>query len=124
MLTLRFPAVCHSIPCSSASSLTLHLAQAAVVLLACTACPHCMLTRQKITCRSTSARQEHLVCAGPPGNAAVGMLADPLTFLEDTQHRYGKIAGLRLGPEAVVLISDRKAARQITVEQSASFAKV
>ena len=51
------------------------------------------------------------------------MLQDPLAYLEACV-RQGKVLGLRLGPEAVVLVADQAAAKQIMVEESSSFGKV
>lgn len=51
------------------------------------------------------------------------MLRDPLGFLESTVH-LGSLVGLRLGSEAVVLVSDQSAARKIMIEQPSFFAKV
>ena len=51
------------------------------------------------------------------------MLQDPLAYLEATA-RQGKMLGLRLGPEAVILVSDQAAARQIMIDQASSFGKV
>ena len=65
-----------------------------------------------------------MVCrTGPQGNAALGLLQDPLNYLEAVT-RQAKIVGLKLGPEAVVLISDQAAAKQILIDQSSSFGKV
>ena len=51
------------------------------------------------------------------------MLQDPLAYL-DASACQGKVLGLRLGPEAVVLVSDQAAARQILITHPADFAKV
>ncbi|KAK9793752.1 hypothetical protein WJX73_010742 [Symbiochloris irregularis] len=60
---------------------------------------------------------------GPPGNAAVGMLANPLAYLETTQRRHGKVVGLKLGPEAVILVSDQSTAHEVLSTRASSFAK-
>ena len=53
----------------------------------------------------------------------MGMLQNPLGFITNATQR-SKIVGLRLGPEAVVLVADPAAARQILIDQASSFGKV
>ena len=61
---------------------------------------------------------------GPSGNAALGLLSDPLSFLESTTERYGRVVGLRLGPESVVLFSDPSTARGVLATHASLYAKV
>ena len=51
------------------------------------------------------------------------MLQDPLGFITAATRQSG-VVGLRLGPEAVVLVADPAAARQVLIDQASSFGKV
>jgi cytochrome P450 len=51
------------------------------------------------------------------------MLADPLAFIESVRERHGPVAGLLLGGERVVLVSDPAAARQVLIDNAAVFVK-
>jgi cytochrome P450 len=51
------------------------------------------------------------------------MLADPLSFIEANRARHGPVAGLLLGGERVVLVSDPAAARQVLIDDAAIFVK-
>jgi hypothetical protein len=51
------------------------------------------------------------------------MLADPLAFIEDVRARHGPVAGLLLGGERVVLVSDPAAARQVLIDRADIFVK-
>ena len=61
--------------------------------------------------------------AGPRGESAPQLIADPLAFLRNTQQRYGDLASLVLGGERVVLVSDPVATRQIVVDDAATWVK-
>jgi hypothetical protein len=50
---------------------------------------------------------------GPLGDASLGLLSDPLAFLRDTRAEYGGVAGMLLGGERIVVVSDPEAARQV-----------
>lgn len=53
---------------------------------------------------------------GPPGDAAVRMLQQPLDFLQETWRQHGGVAGLLLGGERAVLVADPAAARAVLLE--------
>ncbi|KXZ55232.1 hypothetical protein GPECTOR_3g373 [Gonium pectorale] len=56
--------------------------------------------------------------AGPPGDATLSLLTDPLAFLTTSTARYGKVVGLLLGGERVVLVSGQEEARAVLIEQA------
>lgn len=60
---------------------------------------------------------------GPPGDAAPSMLADPLAFLERTTTVHGGVAGVVLGGEYVVLVSDPAVAKDVLIDRAAMFVK-
>ncbi|KAL4425407.1 hypothetical protein ABPG75_009423 [Micractinium tetrahymenae] len=53
---------------------------------------------------------------GPPGDAAVRMLQQPLDFLQEVRRRHGGVAGLLLGGERAVLVADPAVARVVLLE--------
>ena len=52
------------------------------------------------------------------------MLSDPLAFLEQTSATYGGVAGLVLGGEYVVLVSDPAVAKDVMIDSASVFVKV
>jgi cytochrome P450 len=55
---------------------------------------------------------------GPPGDAALALLQDPLKFIDDATRTYGDVVGLLLGGERAVLVADSAVARQVLVDGS------
>ena len=53
---------------------------------------------------------------GPPGDAALDLLGDPLAFLERTQEQYGDVVGITLGGERAVLVADPNAAKTVLID--------
>ena len=52
------------------------------------------------------------------------MLADPLAFLEKITQEYGKVVGMVLGGERVVLVADSAIAEQVLITGNSTVAKV
>lgn len=52
------------------------------------------------------------------------LLANPLTFLEEVTHRHGKVVGMVLGGERVVLVADANVAEQVLISGNSTVAKV
>lgn len=52
------------------------------------------------------------------------MLADPLAFLEKTTAAFGGVAGLVLGGEFIVLVSDPEVAKDVLIDRASIFVKV
>ena len=63
-------------------------------------------------------------CAGPSGDQALNLLADPLGYLDRITQQHGPIVGLVLGGEYVVVVADAAAARTVLHDQSGVFVKV
>ncbi len=61
---------------------------------------------------------------GPSGDVALRLLANPLSFLEEIKQQYGKIVGMVLGGELVVLVADSVIAEEVLITENASVAKV
>ena len=55
---------------------------------------------------------------------ALRLLASPLQFLEEVTQQYGKVVGMVLGGERVVLVADSAVAEQILIAGSSNVAKV
>lgn len=68
--------------------------------------------------------QIKLICAGPQGDVALRLLANPLAFLDEMNRTYGQLVGILLGGEHVVLVSDPAAAEKILISGNSQFAKV
>lgn len=62
--------------------------------------------------------------AGPAGDAAPSMLADPLAFLQDVTAKHGSVVGLVLGGEYVVLVTDPTVAKDVLIDRATIFVKV
>jgi cytochrome P450 len=60
---------------------------------------------------------------GPDFDSALEMGQDPLKFIEKVKSRYGPVAGLRLAGENVVLVSKPSVAKQVLIDDEASFTK-
>lgn len=61
--------------------------------------------------------------AGPTGDCALQLLQNPLQFLEETTRQHGRVAGLVLGGEHVVLVADPALARRVLIDDAAHFQK-
>ena len=61
--------------------------------------------------------------AGPTGDCALQLLQNPLQFLEQTTRQYGRVVGLVLGGERVVLVADPALARRVLIDDAAHFQK-
>lgn len=61
--------------------------------------------------------------AGPRGECAPKLIADPLAFLTKCREEYGDAVTLVLGGERVILIGDPDLAREV-VDQARLFVKV
>ena len=61
--------------------------------------------------------------AGPSGDCALQLLQNPLQFLEQTTRQYGRVVGLVLGGEHVVLVADPALARRVLIDDAAHFQK-
>ena len=48
---------------------------------------------------------------------------NPLKFIEKVKSRYGPVAGLRLAGENVILVSKPSVAKQVLIDDEASFTK-
>ena len=55
---------------------------------------------------------------------ALRLLANPLAFLEEVTQQYGKVVGMVLGGERVVLVADSAVAEQVLITANSSVAKV
>lgn len=77
-----------------------------------------------MACPDRHAHHETHSTTGPPGDAAPSMLADPLAFLEQTTAVHGGVAGLVLGGEYVVLVSDPAVAKDVLMDRASIFVKV
>jgi hypothetical protein len=62
--------------------------------------------------------------AGPSGDVALRLLANPLAFLEEVTQQHGSIVGMLLGGERVALVAEALAAEQVLITQSSAMAKV
>ncbi|KAK9830754.1 hypothetical protein WJX74_005464 [Apatococcus lobatus] len=61
--------------------------------------------------------------AGPSGDQALQLLADPLGYLDRITQQYGPVVGLVLGGEYVVVVADVAAARTVLQDQTGLFVK-
>ena len=61
--------------------------------------------------------------AGPTGDCALQLLQNPLQFLEQTTRQYGRVVGLVLGGEHVILVADPALARRVLIDDAAHFQK-
>ena len=62
--------------------------------------------------------------SGPSGDVALRLLANPLAFLEEVKQQHGKIVGMVLGGERVVLVADSAIAEQVLITENSTVAKV
>jgi cytochrome P450 len=60
---------------------------------------------------------------GPDFDSAFEMGQNPLKFIEKVKSRYGPVAGLRLAGENVILVSKPSVAKQVLIDDEASFTK-
>lgn len=60
---------------------------------------------------------------GPWGDAAPGMLQDPLGFLESVTAQYGPVVGLVLGGQHVALVTDPVIAKDVLIDRASLFVK-
>ena len=60
---------------------------------------------------------------GPDFDSAFEMGQNPLKFIEKVKSRYGPVAGLRLAGKNVVLVSKPSVAKQVLIDDEASFTK-
>ena len=60
---------------------------------------------------------------GPDFDSALEMGQNPLKFIEEVKSRYGPVAGLRLAGKNVVLVSKPSVAKQVLIDDEASFTK-
>ena len=60
---------------------------------------------------------------GPEGDVAVELGADPLKFLEKTQHDFGDVVGLKLAGEGCVLVSSPTVAKDVLIDRAELFVK-
>jgi len=60
---------------------------------------------------------------GPRTDVALGLLQDPLAFLESTQQKYGDVVGVSLAGERAVIITDPQAAKTVLVDEPAAWVK-
>lgn len=60
---------------------------------------------------------------GPPGDAALDLLGDPLAFLERTAQQYGGIVGITLGGERALLVTDPAAAKTVLIDAPDVYVK-
>ena len=61
---------------------------------------------------------------GPAGDAAVGLLNNPIAFLQDATATYGDTVGLVLGGQYVVLVTDPAVVKDVLIERASIFVKV
>ena len=55
---------------------------------------------------------------------AIRLLANPLAFLEDVTRNHGKVVGMVLGGERVILVADSGVAEDILITRNAVVSKV
>ena len=60
---------------------------------------------------------------GPDFDSAIEMGQNPLKFIEKVKSRYGPVAGVRLAGENVVVVSKPSVAKQVLIDDEASFTK-